>query len=781
MDEFDIDLDEWEDDNEDEDDDEQDQEHDNKNNNEKHHQEGGLRDFDQKDGGVGRRASSDSKLHGGGYSVQNSNEGWAILAEGKEQSVNNILQQHYQNAIESGWEVLGKSNYDRGQAEILLREFNWSLDALKKHVLSKQPFQGVTKTSETQLEPQRKCVCVNYLNSSKKEHKQQHKIKQSKVYKQVKLKLKDRLNSREVINSLRSAPHNFSAKDILKALQVALSSPVDGVDIPLSTGCEKRRGIGNRHTGVALKCGHFRCKEHWDLFLTYQANAGIGCLTLKCNHLICSKQHVHSWSLGCFCSERVVPEVFSRFIASKKAKQNYQKWAFKHFRDHLTNSGIIECPSASCSRYWTRKNNTTTTTDKQAAAASATVIDCLCGSSMCGSCGSASHFPLPCSSWRDWTQRANQDRKTHLWTQLNTAPCPNPKCGVVIERVVTDSDHCLHMICSKCKHHWCWACRKPFKVGDNGNHDNYYKCKFLQQGLVDESVQKRERILRESQMYEFYSGLMGECSEDLKNFTLLKTHLEHLCKTKTEQAPQGHEDLSFLTEALAKLIEATKKKKIMYPVAFYSAEDGKKKLFEFQVKWMEKHYESLKNIIINTDEKNYPNQNLQHQNRKFLQMKKLMKMMRGMGIDNSSGSGGGNGSGTNGSSPWRRGSNSNNANRQAALERLKLLKSQMEQQLKRSKENNDLDDQQTKAIRLMRPLHYYLQHKDEIVKLSVSVSDFFRKLFKKVTDGALVTILDKPDPNNKTWYCSKCNRANTFGESVCECAWTAVGNKADDR
>jgi len=439
---------------------------------------------------------------------------------------------------------------------------------------------------------------------------------------------------------------------------------------------------------------------------------GVACLVSKCNKLVCTKAHVHSWKEGCFCEEKIPREMFERFL-SQELKSKYQEFCLKSFTDNSKNAGVTKCPNVTCSRWWKKVND-----NKGNGCITNTTIVCDCSTKFCGLCGLREHDPLPCKNALDWQKRGSEDTQTRIWRELNTATCPNPQCGVTIERYVTNEDHCLHMICSQCKFHWCWACRKRFKVGGaDADHENYYKCRYLQEGSVGEEVKKRERVLRESQMYKFYKERMKDCDEGVQQLQLLTTQLKETIAIEGKE-----EEFQFLIDGIDELITATLRKKILNPVAFYSAHDGKKKLFEFQLKYMNEHYEKLLAMLTTQPTK------------QKIDVNKIK------------------------------------LDQQAMLRQAMQTKDQalIQQILNRARE------QIAKAKAVMRPLSYYKEREEDIVKATRSVSEFFFKLFQKVRDGDLVTILGSPDPKNNSWFCSNCQRSNTFGESVCECAWTAV-------
>mmetsp|Transcript_8046 Transcript_8046/g.11274 ORF Transcript_8046/g.11274 Transcript_8046/m.11274 type:complete len:594 (-) Transcript_8046:66-1847(-) len=588
-------------------------------------------------------------------------------------------------------------------------------------------------------------ICVDYIANNDSDNKATKKVTESTLYKNILKKIAKGENQMGIIRHFRGKGNK--TPDILRAIQLAKSAEVQ-MEVFECSKCDGRKGKTDEKNGEALSsCGHWRCKEHWDLFLTSQVKSGIACLQTRCNYLKCKKLHSHSWKDGCFCQERVPRELFNKYITSQKLKDRFNALCLKNFKDFSRNAGIGSCPK--CSRWWKKTNEAMFGQDTNAdvSGSKSKSIECECGHNFCLKCGLGGHEPLPCRNAIDFEHRGNDNVQTRLWKELNTAPCPNPECGIYIERYVTNEDHCLHMICPNCKFHWCWACRQRFKVGgDDANHDNYYKCRNLQSGSVDEQVLKRERILRESKMHQFYKQKYDECEDDIIHLKLLRSQLQDKigeCKESKEK------DYDFLLEAVDNLITATNRKKVLNPVAFYSAADAKKKLFEFQLKLMEERYDKLLDMIVNKTAGGIVKNGGAYPNRQAALLAKLQQQQQQQATSNL---------------------------KSPSLLSKKITAIKQYIKSKSSTPSRAPAAPTTKPITAvpMRKLEYYIENKKRIVEAAHSVKEFFEKLFQMVRNGNLVTILDKPDPNNKTWYCSKCQRENEFGKNVCECAWTAV-------
>mmetsp|Transcript_14527 Transcript_14527/g.26129 ORF Transcript_14527/g.26129 Transcript_14527/m.26129 type:complete len:317 (+) Transcript_14527:3-953(+) len=206
---------------------------------------------------------------------------------------------------------------------------------------------------------------------------------------------------------------------------------------------------------------------------------------------------------------------------------------------------------------------------------------------MCFNWGLPPPQPIPCQNALDWRRRSSADIQTEIWRIMNTATCPNPNCGVIIKREIDDKDRCLHMICSQCKYHWCWACREEFRPGGaNKNHDNFYHCKAYDEGKLRPEVKamntQLERVRREAANFKYCEHLRHCCDKDIVSLQALQKNLE----TRLATGPGESGKFKFLFDAINKLLQANEDKKKLYIVAFYAAMDTKKQLFEFQLKDM---------------------------------------------------------------------------------------------------------------------------------------------------------------------------------------------------
>ena len=68
-------------------------------------------------------------------------------------------------------------------------------------------------------------------------------------------------------------------------------------------------------------------------------------------------------------------------------------------------------------------------------------VKCRCGHSFCFQCGEDNHAPVDCARLQAWNEKCKNESETAHWIMANTKKCPNPSCGVRIEK----NQGCNHM------------------------------------------------------------------------------------------------------------------------------------------------------------------------------------------------------------------------------------------------------------------------------------------------------------------------------------------------
>mmetsp|Transcript_21499 Transcript_21499/g.30128 ORF Transcript_21499/g.30128 Transcript_21499/m.30128 type:complete len:699 (-) Transcript_21499:143-2239(-) len=492
-------------------------------------------------------------------------------------------------------EVSGVLFVEMGQAEIALREYKWAKQSLEttwfatddsplemrtRLGLSRKPDEWEEQADTTRI------PCCSYIGSAKeKVSKREMKAVQKELYSFVSTLLKAGHTQAAIIS--KSRDKKFKTRDVIEMTQIVTSEALASSSISATSVCEQNNGTFTLSEGVRPNCGHGRCDNCWKAHIEALVLSGRDALTAKCNHLICEKNHQHKYILGCFCVERIPREIFEKYLTSnQKLLQKYKRMCLDSFLENAINFNIRPCPSKRCDLWYKKK------------APKSEIISCECLQKMCFNCGLPPHQPIPCANALDWRRRCSADVQTEIWRVMNTAVCPNPNCRVIIKREIDDKDRCLHMICSQCKYHWCWACREEFRPGGkNKNHDNFYHCKLYDEGKLRPEVkrmnQKLEQVRREAAKLKFCEHLRSCCDKDIES-------LEKLQKTLEEEVTKNGGDVGrykFIFDAISKLLMANEDKKRLYIVAFYAAMDNKKHLFEFQLRDMAEKTTKLLNML----------------------------------------------------------------------------------------------------------------------------------------------------------------------------------------
>ncbi|CAL2034211.1 unnamed protein product [Caenorhabditis brenneri] len=115
------------------------------------------------------------------------------------------------------------------------------------------------------------------------------------------------------------------------------------------------------------------------------------------------------------------------------------------------------------------------------------IVSCSCGAKFCFQCKLYPHTPASCVQMRQWERECEDhkelgrfaDKQSWEWIQNNTQDCP--KCWAPIQK----NGGCNHMSCEKCKHKFCWNCRRNCQFDYHG-----YNCKYPKATIVRPNLEK---------------------------------------------------------------------------------------------------------------------------------------------------------------------------------------------------------------------------------------------------------------------------------------------------
>eukprot|EP00463_Aulacantha_scolymantha_P004102 TRINITY_DN5083_c0_g1_i1.p1 TRINITY_DN5083_c0_g1~~TRINITY_DN5083_c0_g1_i1.p1 ORF type:complete len:172 (-),score=16.58 TRINITY_DN5083_c0_g1_i1:3-518(-) len=164
----------------------------------------------------------------------------------------------------------------------------------------------------------------------------------------------------------------------------------------------------------------------------------------------------------------------------------------KYMRDAFVekNKQIKWCPGANCSNA------------VEYIAGTERDIKCNCGHVFCFSCGLDAHLPVPCDLAMKFLQLEQGDALTEALLKAITKPCPG--CKVLIQK----NEACIHMTCKKCRHEFCWLCKKNWR----GHGGGYYSCKKYNDakasGKFDEEAKVRTQNQKAMQKVQHLSRLV---------------------------------------------------------------------------------------------------------------------------------------------------------------------------------------------------------------------------------------------------------------------------------
>eukprot|EP01125_Pyxidicula_operculata_P022189 TRINITY_DN8950_c0_g1_i1.p1 TRINITY_DN8950_c0_g1~~TRINITY_DN8950_c0_g1_i1.p1 ORF type:complete len:553 (+),score=115.71 TRINITY_DN8950_c0_g1_i1:34-1659(+) len=304
--------------------------------------------------------------------------------------------------------------------------------------------------------------------------------------------------------------------------------------------------------GHSLSCGHMYCNVCWKGHIEEKFLEGRdSILSSKCMSPGCTACcGVTEFQM--YLSKTQFNKCFEFLVESYVNQSTNRKW----------------CPSPNCTYYiesiTTRHN---------------IPARCKCGFRFCFLCHDydiGDHAPADCKDIKDWL-RKNQDESENVkWMQANTKKCPS--CNFHIEK----NGGCMHMTCYKCRHEFCWLCRKDWK--------GHSSCNKSENIVSEERQAEMAKTELERYMFFFHRYEAYQKAAKLVDYTEKSERIMTNLGVRSQ-------DLKFLKEAAEQLFYNRNMLKNSYVYAFYldrrRVRKVEKDLFESLQKDLESYTDSL--------------------------------------------------------------------------------------------------------------------------------------------------------------------------------------------
>lgn len=292
-------------------------------------------------------------------------------------------------------------------------------------------------------------------------------------------------------------------------------------------------------------CGHPFCRECWGGYIRTSINDGPGCLTLRCPEPSCSAV--------------VDRDMIDKLAPSEDEKKKYSEYLLRSYIDE--NKKIKWCPGPDCEY----------AAEFDAGGGDSWDVSCPCYYSFCWNCLEDAHRPVDCQTVANWISKNKDQSETQLWILARTKPCP--KC----QRPIEKNMGCMHMTCNpSCGHEFCWTC-----LGDWNNHNSCNGYNGTDAMEVDKHRKKANKyVAKYAHYYEQWAA--NHLLRQLALATLHRMQTEQLTRLSSVQG-KAENDLWFITEAWAQIVDCRRALKWTYVYGYYLSENegAKRRLFEF--------------------------------------------------------------------------------------------------------------------------------------------------------------------------------------------------------
>eukprot|EP00670_Eutreptiella_braarudii_P010211 CAMPEP_0174311368 /NCGR_PEP_ID=MMETSP0810-20121108/3671_1 /TAXON_ID=73025 ORGANISM="Eutreptiella gymnastica-like, Strain CCMP1594" /NCGR_SAMPLE_ID=MMETSP0810 /ASSEMBLY_ACC=CAM_ASM_000659 /LENGTH=499 /DNA_ID=CAMNT_0015419593 /DNA_START=109 /DNA_END=1605 /DNA_ORIENTATION=- len=308
---------------------------------------------------------------------------------------------------------------------------------------------------------------------------------------------------------------------------------------------------------IALKCGHWFCRDCWSQYLQSKIDDGPSCVTTHCPYPKC---------------QLAVDELLFQEVLPEKPLSKYRQYILRSFVED--NPYIRWCPSPHCNKAIECKD------------IKRLFVQCLCGHKFCFICLEEAHAPVKCEKLRLWRKKEKGESENAKWLYANTKACP------ACESPIQKNDGCNHMVCSKCKHDFCWVCLGPWSK----HGSSWFKCNYYDPTKIQDEENEKGKVRQDLERYMFYYTRYYEHvkSKEFNESDLRKAQ----DKAEAIQKACGGWNAEYIVKAVEQLIENRTMLQYTYIYAFYlTGADKGKDLFEYNQAKLEAYTEEFNQLV----------------------------------------------------------------------------------------------------------------------------------------------------------------------------------------
>jgi len=365
---------------------------------------------------------------------------------------------------------------------------------------------------------------------------------------------------------------------------------------PVCSDCRICYDPSDLSPGSMLGCKHLFHNNCYRDYLINEVSQGPTCIIAHCPEIK--------------CKQRVLRQLYAKLLPPAELER-YDRYVMRSF---IEDSKTLKyCPAAGC--------------DRVAVGSGISTIKCQCQRPFCFRCGEEAHEPVTCAQLSVWALKCSNESETANWILVNTKQCP--ACQSRIEK----NQGCNHIVCGKCKFHFCWICMGPWSE-HNGDTGGFYKCNRYDASKTDGSSKytlalnllfhisfsssvwlcrlqqlltlpsnpshptpgktQAERARAELERYLHYYQRFHGHDSSLKFAANQRASTERRMGEMQEAQKSPLLDVECLRAANEQIIECRRVLKYTYVLGFFLEDNTpEKQLFEHQQEMLEKNTESL--------------------------------------------------------------------------------------------------------------------------------------------------------------------------------------------